>query len=70
MRRSSRDVSDSIQRQSGGFQLNNREQMPQGSVPEREAISNLRPESSEEDREATVTVCTGNDAIQDYAHDA
>ena len=70
MRRSSRDVSDSIQRQSGGFQLNNREQMPQGSVPKREAKANLRPESSEEDREATVTVCTGNDAIQDYAHDA
>ena len=29
MRRSSRDVSDSVQRQSGGFQLCNREQIPQ-----------------------------------------
>ena len=72
MRRSSRDVSDSIQRQSGGFQLYNREQTTDaaGAVPEREAKANPSPESSEEYRDFTVTACTGNDAIRNQEHDA
>ena len=39
-------------------------------VPESEAEANPSPESSEEDRDSTVTACTGSDAIQDCAHDA
>ena len=41
-----------------------------GAVPEREAKANPSPESSEEDRDSTVTACTGNDAIRNRAHDA
>ena len=39
-------------------------------VPEREAKAHPSPESSEEDRDSTVTACTGNDAIRNQAHDA
>ena len=41
-----------------------------GAVPEREAKANPSPESSEEDRDSTVTACTGNDAIRNPARDA
>ena len=41
-----------------------------GAVPEREAKANPSPESSEEDRDSTVTACTGNDAIRNQEHDA
>ena len=41
-----------------------------GAVPEREAKANPSPESSEEDRNLTVTACTGNHAIWNRAHDA
>ena len=39
-------------------------------VPKREAKANPSPESSEEDRDSTVTACTGNDAIRNQEHDA
>ena len=41
-----------------------------GAVLESEAKANPNPESSEEDRNLTVTACTGTDTIQDRAHDA
>ena len=41
-----------------------------GAVPEHEAKADPSPESSEEDRNLTVTACTGSDAIQDRAHNA
>ena len=41
-----------------------------GTVPEREAKANPSPGSSKEDRDSTVTSCTGSDASQDCAHDA
>ena len=39
-------------------------------VPEREAKAIPSPESSEEDRDSTVTACTGDDVIRNRAHDA
>ena len=74
MRRSSRDVSDSIQRQvvASSCTTENRQQRTEatGAVREREAKANPSPESSEEDRNLTATACTGNNAIRNRAHDA
>ena len=57
MKRSSQEVSDSIQSQSGEFQLSNREQMPQEQF-----------RSSEEERDSTA--CTVKDAIRNQTHGA
>ena len=68
MRRSSRDASDSIQRQRGGLQLYSREQVPQVQVQSVKQTQNPSPESSEQDRDYTVTACTRNDAIRNQTH--
>ena len=51
MRRISRDVSDSIQRQGGGLQLYSREQMPQVQFQSVKQNQNPSSESSEEERD-------------------
>ena len=62
MRRSSRDVSDSIQRQSGGYQLYKGEQMPQVQSHRVKQNQNPSPESSEEERD------TLNQAARAWKH--
>ena len=44
--------------------------MPQEQFQRVKQNQNPSPESSEEDQDATVTGCTGNDAFRDQTHDA
>ena len=69
MRRSSREVSDSVQKQSGEFFWYNREQVLQEQLQRVKQNQNPSPESSEEDRDSTVTACTGSEAIRNQEHD-
>ena len=59
-----------MQRQSGGLQLCSRQQMPQVQFQSVKQNQNPSPESSEEDRDSTVTACIRNDAIRNQTHDA
>ena len=75
MTRSSQEVSDSIQKQSGGFNLSNKrtdtgEQMPQEQFQRVKQKQNPSAESLEQDQGSTVTACTRNDAIRHQTHDA
>ena len=52
------DISlNSVQRQNGGYQLYNREQMPQEQFQRLKQKQNPSPQSSEENRDSTVTAC-------------
>ena len=61
---------NSVQRQNRGFQLSNREQMPQEQFQRVKQNQNPSPESSQEDRESTVTAHTRNEAIRNQTHGA
>ena len=64
------DISqNSVQRQNGGYQLCNGEQMPQEQFHRVKQNQNPSPESSEKDRDSTVTARTGNDAIRNQTHE-
>ena len=45
-------------------------QMPQEQFQRVKQEQKPSPESSEEDRDSTVTACTGNDAIRNQTHEA